>query len=486
MIAELRRAANRVPAVSQTAADSEIIVTLLKTVVVLSGLSLSAALAQGPLSQWNVYQKISPCQDTRQDWFTVANQNPAQPGSFMAWRQVAGPFPTFAAAMADADARKMSTTGFRNACCTDWNVLQNNATGALSVARITPTGGVPPGFRLFDSRPQCCEDAFNEAGIPVGTLRDCRNLQLGAPLSTPTGTVPAGANMTLLPNGVWVQFGTAPPTPPPPSSPGPLIGSTLTGTTLTYYPAATPAQCQADCQANPNCKGYNWIAAGSYQLNDPAMCYLLSAVTGSSPAPGHIAVAKSGGRFPYAPPEPIRPPTQPLGPGPKAPAPAGGLVLTRTDVSPPKDTAGGEVGNLKSHFSATSTTFTHDFIGRYPDGKFIRSVRTYLEFAMTCSNGCNVLHPGDVVTVAVTGTESRNPPSDHDAPPGGLSGDVSAGGLQRVSSQTCNVGAGFSDGYHGTCRGQFVFTVGTTDKASISFASGGIMTAALYTWEKRR
>lgn len=459
---------------------------LMRIAVVVAALGLLPRL-EAQVGQFFVWEMTNPCHDTRQDWFSVATQNPAQPGSFQSFLQVAGPFPTFASAMADADTRKMNVPGFRRACCLDWSVLQNINTGALSVARITPTGGVPFGFRLFDGRPQCCEDAFNEAGIPVGTVRDCRNLQLGAPLTLPTVTVPAGSTVTLFPSGVWVPFGTSSPPAPPPT--GPLTGSSLTGTTLTYYPATTPAQCQADCQANPNCKGYNWIAAGTYQAGDPAMCYLLSAVTGSTPAPGHIAVSKSGGRFTNPPPQPIPAPGRPLVPGPRGPGSPpptdGGLVLTKTDVSPPKEVVGGEVGNLKSHYTSTSTSLNHDFNGTYPDGKFIRSVHTHLEFAMTCSGGCGVLHPGDTVTVSVTGTESRNPSRDHDAPPGGLSGDVSAEGFQKVSGQSCNVGTSFSDGYHSVCHTEFVFKVSSNDRARIRFGTYEL-SAAVYTWEKRR
>ena len=66
----------------------------------------------------------------------------------------------------------------------------------------------------------------------------------------------------------------------------------LQGSRLTYYPRPALAQCQADCANNPNCKGATWINAGTYQPSDPAMCYLMSAVTGRSPARGHISGVK--------------------------------------------------------------------------------------------------------------------------------------------------------------------------------------------------
>src|ERR1044071_7885717 len=69
----------------------------------------------------------------------------------------------------------------------------------------------------------------------------------------------------------------------------------LSGTRLTYYPRPTASQCQADCANNQNCQGVTWIAAGTYNRSHPAMCYLLSAVTGRTSAAGHISVVKNTG-----------------------------------------------------------------------------------------------------------------------------------------------------------------------------------------------
>src|SRR5262249_42703863 len=66
---------------------------------------------------------------------------------------------------------------------------------------------------------------------------------------------------------------------------GPRAENTaLNGQTLTYYPRASVDQCQADCANNGNCKGFTWIQAGTYNRGDAAMCYLISAVTGSTSA----------------------------------------------------------------------------------------------------------------------------------------------------------------------------------------------------------
>jgi hypothetical protein len=56
--------------------------------------------------------------------------------------------------------------------------------------------------------------------------------------------------------------------------------ASLNGTNLTYYRGTTAERCQADCDINPNCKGFGLIRAGAYNPNDPPMCYLLSEVTG--------------------------------------------------------------------------------------------------------------------------------------------------------------------------------------------------------------
>ena len=89
--------------------------------------------------------------------------------------------------------------------------------------------------------------------------------------------------------------------------------TSLTGTRLTYYQRPSASQCQADCANNPNCQGTTWIAAGTYNRSDPAMCYLLSAVTGRTSAAGHISSVKSGsgtggGGQPATPPPPPPPP----------------------------------------------------------------------------------------------------------------------------------------------------------------------------------
>lgn len=69
-------------------------------------------------------------------------------------------------------------------------------------------------------------------------------------------------------------------------------GFALDGTRLTYYPRDSVELCLADCANNPNCKGFAFIKAGTYNPGDSAMCYLLSAVTRKIPAKGHISGIK--------------------------------------------------------------------------------------------------------------------------------------------------------------------------------------------------
>lgn len=72
-------------------------------------------------------------------------------------------------------------------------------------------------------------------------------------------------------------------------------GTALQGTNLTYYAKPDFAGCQADCAGNPQCKGFTWIAPGTYSAGDPAMCYLMASVTGRSPARGHVSMVGGGG-----------------------------------------------------------------------------------------------------------------------------------------------------------------------------------------------
>jgi hypothetical protein len=173
-------------------------------------------------------------------------------------------------------------------------------------------------------------------------------------------------------------------------------------------------------------------------------------------------------------------------PGLTSPPPAaGGLVLTKTEITPAKDAVGG-VGNLKSHYAYAATSASLDHTENTPEGKFVKRVQIRFEMTMAFSGTSGVLRPGDTITLTMTGTDNRTPMDPRDGM--GLTGDVYGGGLEKVSSQSCWVGSGFSDGYHPTCRAQSVFRVPQgAEKVTISFGANGAMgTSATYTWEKPR
>lgn len=71
--------------------------------------------------------------------------------------------------------------------------------------------------------------------------------------------------------------------------------ASLNGERLTYYPAPTVEKCQSDCNGNPNCKGFTLVRAGTYNANDPAMCYLMSSVTSVVAANCCISAVKNSG-----------------------------------------------------------------------------------------------------------------------------------------------------------------------------------------------
>lgn len=79
--------------------------------------------------------------------------------------------------------------------------------------------------------------------------------------------------------------------PAPPRSPTfDLYADTaLTGTTLTYLPRPTARDCEANCGNDARCQGFTWIAAGTYNRTDAAMCYLIAPVTGQNPVRGHVS-----------------------------------------------------------------------------------------------------------------------------------------------------------------------------------------------------
>lgn len=65
------------------------------------------------------------------------------------------------------------------------------------------------------------------------------------------------------------------------------------GSRITYYPRPSFGQCQADCAAMGNCRGFTWVRPGAYNPGDSAMCYLMSAVTARVPHACCISAVKN-------------------------------------------------------------------------------------------------------------------------------------------------------------------------------------------------
>lgn len=69
----------------------------------------------------------------------------------------------------------------------------------------------------------------------------------------------------------------------------------LNGTTLVYFAHPDQAACHVSCVNHGSCKGATWIRAGTYKPQDPAMCYMLSAVTSRFAMRGHVSMIKTTG-----------------------------------------------------------------------------------------------------------------------------------------------------------------------------------------------
>jgi hypothetical protein len=166
------------------------------------------------------------------------------------------------------------------------------------------------------------------------------------------------------------------------------------------------------------------------------------------------------------------------------PPTGGGLVLKGPQVTPPHDDVWG-TGNSRSHFSnsATSAEIVYTLTS---EGKLMNQIKTHFDYDMRFSGDSRVLRPGDTVTITITGRDTR---TSLNAPGGGgwgVTGSVWNSGLQpdTEKQKPCSVGAGFNDGYHPTCTGEFEYKVPPgADKVVISVGGNfGIGVAATYTW----
>lgn len=149
----------------------------------------------------------------------------------------------------------------------------------------------------------------NAGLVPVNSNRNERGSNAAvSPTITPIPTVEF--TPTANPTPTVESTPTANPTPTPVPSPTkavptPTVASTpsnklggrrantaLDGSRITYYQQPNLGSCESACADNPNCKGYTWIAAGTYNPGDAAMCYLMSSVTRTNSARGHTSGVK--------------------------------------------------------------------------------------------------------------------------------------------------------------------------------------------------
>lgn len=119
----------------------------------------SAGYAQ-PNPEWSVYERASPCPDTRLDWMAVAKEHPTGAN---AWTEAVGARRTadFADAFEQSDTLRAGDR-FTGVCCRDWSVWKDSATGRLSIMKGSGSAGM--GWMLEKSG-LCCEQAAEQAGL---------------------------------------------------------------------------------------------------------------------------------------------------------------------------------------------------------------------------------------------------------------------------------------------------------------------------------
>jgi hypothetical protein len=321
-------------------------------------LTISAmAWAQPVGTQWRVWMKTSPCAANRPDFVTVLDGYPTPNGpNHYVYYPGSGLHATRAEAIAEKTALQASSPYYPQYCCTNYSVWENTETRRLSVV-TDQHGSAGPPYRQVKAR-LCCEDAFALAGFPpsCGLPSDTggnqpqvcdwfvyRNRVTGAFTLLSGMQNRPGAEFEPVINGQNLCCADAAALAGFPASfcigrSGAVrasSGMAMTGTRLTYYGGTTARQCQADCARNGKCKGFTFIEAGTYSPGDPAMCYLLSDVTGRTTAKGHTSGMRDGSPIPTGPTGPVG--TTPVPPG-RPPVPGGQTgrwTLVSVSVEPP-------------------------------------------------------------------------------------------------------------------------------------------------------
>ena len=211
---------------------------------------------------WRVWVKTSPCSG-RFDWLSVGKEFPPPQGgglnTYVPYETVIArpPRPSPACTestesgctFAEAEALRETLRGnskFSSYCCGDYSVWTNDETRETSVFLVR-VGTPGLGWR-FVKGDLCCEEAEALAGKP------------GACSGGVFGHVNQNAG--------------------------------LNGKSLKAYGATTPEECQADCERNPQCKGFTFMRAGAHNPADPKMCYLMSEATSFAPSPCCISGIK--------------------------------------------------------------------------------------------------------------------------------------------------------------------------------------------------
>lgn len=211
------------------------------------------------MAGWIVWVKTSPCSG-RTDWVTVGTQNPTGQGGSTYWeaadRVVGGTNCgrlnsrcTKAEAEAEAITVRASPR-FSDYCCKEYSIWRNSQTNKLSIV-VGKFGTAGLGW-MFEDGPMCCDQAERITGLT------------GACSGTVGGQKPR------------LQADTA-----------------YTGKNLTFFQRQTADQCEADCNGNPKCLGFTWIKPGTYNAGDPAMCYLMGEITGTTSSKGHFSGLRS-------------------------------------------------------------------------------------------------------------------------------------------------------------------------------------------------
>lgn len=122
----------------------------------------SAGRGESQNEKWYVWMKTSPCSG-RTDWVSIAKENPTGGGNAFQIFPGSHWWPTFAAAMTEANTLRTSPL-FSSYCCREYSVWQNMETRKFSVV-VGKFGNPGPGWRFIKGE-LCCEEAFAQAGLP--------------------------------------------------------------------------------------------------------------------------------------------------------------------------------------------------------------------------------------------------------------------------------------------------------------------------------